>query len=83
MPLKAIHMGPQLKMNQTGWQTTSPLLHPQIMRRPVGFDTWWLYPSTQEGDPGRYTLGGSPIWLNITQLESQEALVLRTDRDGT
>jgi hypothetical protein len=30
-------MGPQLKMNQTGWRTTSPLLHPMIMRRALGF----------------------------------------------
>jgi hypothetical protein len=35
--LKAVHMGPQLKMNQTGWRTTLPLLHPLIMRGPAGF----------------------------------------------
>jgi hypothetical protein len=28
---------PQLKMNQTGWRTTSPLLHPLIMCGLAGF----------------------------------------------
>jgi hypothetical protein len=37
LPLKAVHMGPQLKMSQTGWRTKSPLLHPLIMHGPVGF----------------------------------------------
>jgi hypothetical protein len=37
LPLKVVHMGPQLKMNQTGWRTTSSLLHPPIMRGLTGF----------------------------------------------
>jgi hypothetical protein len=37
LPLKDVHMGPQLKMNQTGWRATSPLLHPLIMGGPAGF----------------------------------------------
>jgi hypothetical protein len=37
LPLKDVHMDPELKMNQMGWRTTSPLLHPPIMYVPVGF----------------------------------------------
>jgi hypothetical protein len=37
LPLKAVHMGPQPKTNQTGWRTTLPLLHPLIRHGPTGF----------------------------------------------
>jgi hypothetical protein len=42
-------MSAQLKMNQTGWQTTSPLLHPLIMHGPTRF----LHLAALSIQPGR------------------------------
>jgi hypothetical protein len=82
LPLKVVRMGPQLKMNQMGWRTMSPLLHPLIMHGSAGFH----HLAALSIHPGR-RLGPLYAWglLDTTkyhQLGSREASVLSTDHDG-